>query len=123
MTAKSILLLLASASTAAASAAIVRYTLKDRFAWKGCISQLICDIFGLLTNLVFLAGLAVFVLANVLWLLVLSSQKLSVAYSVQIGLVMVFNAVISAFFFSEQLTTHGYFGLVLVIAGVTLIVR
>lgn len=123
MTAKSILLLLASASTAAASTAIFRFTLKDRFGWKGSVPQLIRDMFGLLANPGFLAGLAVFVLANVLWLLVLGSQKLSIAYPVQIGLVVVFNAVISALFFAESLSSQGYVGLVLVVVGVGLIVR
>src|SRR5687767_11869469 len=112
MTFKSIFLLLASAATAAISTAIFRATLKDRFAWKGSVPQLIRDCFGLLVNPPFLAGLAVFILANILWLLVLGSQRLSVAYPAQIGLVMLFNSIISRLLFAEQIAPHGYAGLV-----------
>jgi multidrug transporter EmrE-like cation transporter len=80
-------------------------------------------VFGLLSNVGFLAGLAVFILANVLWLLVLGSQKLSVAYPVQIGLVVLFNAVISAWFFAESMSVQGYAGLAFIVLGVFLIVR
>jgi multidrug transporter EmrE-like cation transporter len=123
MTAKSILLLLSSAGAAAISTAIFRATLKDRFMWKGSVPVLIRDVFGLLSNIGFLTGLSVFILANVLWLLVLGSQKLSVAYPVQIGLVVVLNALISAWFFAESMTAQGYAGLAFIIMGVFLIVR
>jgi len=123
MTAKSILLLLSSAGAAAISTAIFRAALKDRFMWKGSVPVLIRDVFGLLSNIGFLTGLFVFILANVLWLLVLGSQKLSVAYPVQIGLVVVLNALISAWFFAESMAAQGYAGLALIIMGVFLIVR
>jgi multidrug transporter EmrE-like cation transporter len=123
MTTKSLLLLLASAGAATTSTAIFRSTLKDRFAWKGSVPELIKDVFGLLSNVGFLTGLAVFILTNLLWLLVLGSQKLSVAYPIQIGLVVLFNAVISAWFFAESMSVQGYAGLAFIVLGVFLIVR
>ena len=123
MNTKSILLLLATACATATSTAIFRATLKDRFMWKGSVPLLIKDVFGLLSNVGFLAGLAVFILANVLWLLVLGSQKLSLAYPVQIGLVMFFNAIISTWFFAESMSMQGYAGIVFIVLGVFLIIR
>jgi multidrug transporter EmrE-like cation transporter len=120
---KSILLLLASAVSAAASAAVFRHALKGNFSWKGSFGALFQDTLGLFLNPTFLLGITVFTVANLLWLLVLGSQKLSIAYPVQIGLVLVLNSLISAAVFQESLSTQGYLGVLLVILGVILIVR
>jgi multidrug transporter EmrE-like cation transporter len=123
MSPKSALLLLLSASTAATSTAILRVALRDSYSFKGSVILFCQDSLRLLGRPVFLLGLVTFVAANMLWLLVLSSQKLSVAYPVQIGLVVLLNALISSVFFSERLTVQGYLGLVLIVLGVALIVR
>jgi multidrug transporter EmrE-like cation transporter len=123
MSYKSILLLLASGASAATSAAVFRLALKGNFSWRGSIGHLVVDTCRLLVNPTFLLGLVVFGIANMLWLLVLGSQKLSVAYPVQIGLVLVLNSLISAAFFNEYLTLHGYIGVLFVILGLFLIVQ
>jgi multidrug transporter EmrE-like cation transporter len=123
MSLKSILLLLLSASTAAMSTAILRFALRDSYRFKGSVLQFCQDSLRLLERPAFLMGLLMFMVANVLWLLVLGSQKLSVAYPVQIGLVVVFNALISSLFFSEKLAVQGYVGLALIVVGVALIVK
>jgi multidrug transporter EmrE-like cation transporter len=123
MTYKSILLLLASSITAVASATVFRLALKGTFHWKGSAGVLFLDTLRLLANPGFLLGIAIFVLANLLWLLVLGSQKLSVAYPVQIGLVLILSSLISAVVFREFLSFQGYVGVLLVILGVILIVR
>jgi len=118
---KLILLSLASATASATTAAIFRFALKDRFVWKGSLFQLLNDAIFLLSNPLFIAGLAMFIFANVLWLLVLGSQKLSIAFSLQVGLVLIINSIFSAIFFGEYLSGFGYFGLLLIIAGVILV--
>lgn len=123
MTYKSILLLLASGVSASASAAVFRLALKGNFHWKGSVGVLLQDTARLLVNPTFLVGITVFALANLLWLLVLGSQKLSVAYPIQIGLVLVLNSLISAAVFEEFLSIQGYLGVLLVIFGIILIVR
>jgi multidrug transporter EmrE-like cation transporter len=120
---KSILLLGCSAMAAASSTAVFRYALKDRFAWKGSVWQLAVDLFGLLKNTGFLFGLAIFVLANVLWLLVLGSQKLSLAYPIQLGSVLAINAIISVVFFKESISPSAWLGIMLIGIGVYLITR
>lgn len=120
---KSLLLLFSSAIAAACSTALFRFALKDRFAWKGSVGELISDLIGLLGNPSFLIALSVFVMANVLWLLVLGSQKLSLAYPVQLGLVLAINSILSVKVFREEITPTAWLGIALVAIGVVLITR
>jgi len=116
-----IAMILASSLVSAASTAVLRYALKDRFAWKGSIVILVKDTTQLIADPIFLVAVAVFVLANLLWMLVLGSTKVAVAYPVQVGLVLLWNTIIAYFFLSESLSTTGLFGLLLVIVGVVLL--
>lgn len=116
-----IALMLTSSLVSAASTVALRYCLKDRFAWKGNLATLIKDTFRLLTEPIFLVNVAVFVFANVLWMLVLGSTKVAVAYPVQVGLVLCWNTILAYLVLSESLSTTGLFGLLLVIVGVGLL--
>ena len=120
---KSFSLLLLSSSSAALSTALFRFALDGPFHWKGSVAVLLGDLIGLLGNFRFLVALLVFVLANVLWLLVLGSQKLSLAYPIQLGLVLAMNTAISCMVFRESITTAAWLGIVLVAIGVVLITR
>jgi multidrug transporter EmrE-like cation transporter len=120
---KSSLLLGCSALAAASSTAVFRYSLKDRFAWNGSFSQLFFDLLGLLRNAGFLLGLLIFVIANVLWLLVLGSQKLSLAYPIQLGSVLAINALISVLVFKETVSPTAWVGIVFVGIGIFLITK
>ena len=120
---KSLLLLGCSALAAASSTAVFRYSLKDRFAWKGSTSELLWDLIGLLRNTGFLLGLLIFVIANVLWLLVLGSQKLALAYPIQLGSVLAINALISVLVFKEAVSPTAWVGIILIGIGVFLITK
>jgi multidrug transporter EmrE-like cation transporter len=114
---------LGSSIAAAASNSFLRIALKDRLVWKGDFGTLIVDLLGLFRNPIFFVGMSFFVVSNVLWLLVLGSQKLSLAYPVQLGLVLTFNAVVSVLVFHESLSLVAWFGVVLISVGVFLISR
>jgi multidrug transporter EmrE-like cation transporter len=116
-----IALILTSSLVSAVSTAVLRYALKDRFAWKGSLGILLKDTIQLLAEPIFLVAVAVFVLANLLWMLVLGSTKVAVAYPVQVGLVLCWNAILAYFVLSESLSTTGLFGLLLVVVGVVLL--
>ncbi len=116
-------LVLGSSIAAAASNSFLRIALKDRLVWKGDFGTLIVDLLGLFRNPIFFVGMSFFVVSNVLWLLVLGSQKLSLAYPVQLGLVLTFNAVVSVLVFHESLSLVAWFGVVLISVGVFLISR
>lgn len=81
------------------------------------------DVFGLLLQPMFLLGLLAFTVATTLWLVVLATQKLSVAYPVQIGLVTIFTGVISVVVFRETLPPRAFAGYAMLLGGVLLIYR
>lgn len=89
--------------------------------WKGSVAVLLTDLFSLLKQPLFLCGIAAFVVANLMWLLVLASQPLSIAYPLQIGLVILINTLISVFVFTETVSAWGIAGICLVMIGVLLI--
>lgn len=121
MVSKSILLFLCSATASAVSTAVFRSVLKDRILWKGSVSGLLLDTLAILKQPLFLFGIADFILASLLWLLVLASQPLSIAYPLQIGLVILLNTLISVFVFTEKINSYGIVGILLVMAGIVLI--
>lgn len=123
MSAKSFLLILVSAATATTSMALFRTILKDSYRWKGSLPEFLHDTLALFGKPVFLLACLVFVTSTVLWLIVLATQKLSLAYPVQIGLVVIFTGVVSAFVFSESISVRGYLGYLLLILGVFLVSR
>ena len=122
MLTKSILLFLCSATASAVSTAVFRMALKDRLFWKGSVPALLLDTLAMLKQPLFLFGIADFILANLLWLLVLASQPLLIAYPLQIGLVILINTLISVFVFTEKINGYGLAGILLVMAGIVLIV-
>jgi len=74
------------------------------------------------TNLYVLAGLALYAISSVLWIITLSRVDLSFAYPlVSLGYVLVL--VLSASLFKEKILPVHYFGVLLIIAGVIFITR
>lgn len=75
----------------------------------------------MLNQPLFLLGISDFALANLLWLLVLSSRPLAIACPIQIELVVLINTLIPVVLFSERFNINGVAGMVLVVAGIVLI--
>jgi multidrug transporter EmrE-like cation transporter len=119
----SIILLLASSSTACLSMALFRHVLHGRIAWRGSLPLLVKETFALLAEPLFLLGLLAFATGTALWLVVLATQKLSVAFPVQIGLVTLFTGLISVLVFQEVIPLRGYVGYAMLLGGVMLIFR
>lgn len=120
MTIKSFILFIASAGTSAAATAAFRVALRDRRVWRDNVMDLIASVASLGLQPMFLFGFLNFIAANLLWMVVLATQPLSVAYPMQISLIIVFNAVISFACFSERLTLAGMVGLACILLGVLL---
>ena len=97
-----------------------------QFLWKYGMStqevsfSSVIDIIRLLFSPFILSGLFFYGLATILWLFILTRVPLSLAYPIQsIAYVL---AVFGAFFiFKEPLTTYKIAGVLLIIAGVSLI--
>jgi multidrug transporter EmrE-like cation transporter len=120
MTTKSLFLFIASAGTSAAATAAFRVALRERRIWRENVMDLIASLASLALQPMFVFGFVNFIAANVLWMVVLATQPLSVAYPMQISLIILFNAVISVACFSERMTPVGMIGLGCVLLGVVL---
>jgi len=118
---KSILLFLASASASVISTAVFRSVVNGRLTWRGTVAGLIVDLLSLLKQPLFYSGVAAFAVANILWILVIATQPMSIAVPVQIGLIIVLNTTISVAVFSEKLSAWGVAGLCFVLLGVMML--
>lgn len=65
----------------------------------------------------------VFIAANVLWLYIASIQPISVAFPLQVSLVLVMTTFVSVTMFSEPISPSGILGMILVIVGIVLVTR
>jgi multidrug transporter EmrE-like cation transporter len=102
----------------------LKMALADKgFSWRGSVVGLGKDLLQLLSFPLIWAGILLFVAANVLWLMILATQKLAIAYPLQIALVFLFSTTASVFVFSERLTALSVVGLVLVVCGMFLITK
>jgi multidrug transporter EmrE-like cation transporter len=102
----------------------LKIVLADKgFSWRGSVVGLGKDLLQLLSFPLIWAGILLFVAANVLWLMILATQKLGIAYPLQIALVFLFSTTASVFVFSEKLTAISVVGLVLVVCGMFIITK
>jgi multidrug transporter EmrE-like cation transporter len=120
---KGIFINLSCAALAVIANALLKQALHGRIAWKGSVLTLFTDAFGLLRYPLVWLGAASFVAANVLWLFILATQRMSVAYPLQLSLVFLFATLASILVFSEKVTVPGMLGLALVVSGVVLVSR
>lgn len=105
------------------SAMLAQRSVKGNLIWRGKPIQFFWDLVGLLQNPIFLAGMFFFVVANVIWMLVLSNNRIVVLVPMQFGLVLTANPILSYLFLNETLTPTGWFGVLLFLVGVVLISR
>lgn len=96
---------------------------RTKFGWSGDMRDFCTQITTLAIKPLFWVGVALFLLANILWLSVLATQKLSIAYPLQISLVFMFSTLASLLVFGEKLSSASIAGLALVVCGVVLITK
>jgi len=89
-----------------------------KIAVKDILSTKIFEI--LLQKYVFI-GLVFYVLASLIWLVVLSQEELSFAYPL-IAISYIITAILSKFLFNESLSLFRFLGILLIFGGVYLIV-
>jgi drug/metabolite transporter (DMT)-like permease len=86
--------------------------LKDIFSWR---------IFQIVFQRYVFIGIILYVLASLIWLVVLSKEELSYVYPL-ISIGYLITAILSKIFFGESLTFFRFFGILLICGGVYLIV-
>ena len=118
---KAVLLFCASAAASVVSTAVFRFVLKDRLIWKGTTAALMMDFAIVLRQPLLLLGMTAFVAANILWIVIIATEPMSIAVPVQIGLIVLLNTLISRFLFAERLSPLGSAGLVFILTGVVLL--
>jgi multidrug transporter EmrE-like cation transporter len=102
----------------------LKITLAEKgFTWKGSFVGLGKDLLQLLSSPLIWVGILLFVAANVLWLMILATQKLGIAYPLQIALVFLFSTLSSLLVFGEKFSLVSVAGLALVVCGVVLITK
>jgi multidrug transporter EmrE-like cation transporter len=120
---KSIFVNIACAAMAVLANAVLKYSLQGRLSWKGNVPALLRDSLAMLQYpLVWLGG-AAFIAANLLWLFILATQRMSVAYPLQLSLVLLISFLVSIAFFSEGISFRGCAGLAFLLVGIILIAR
>ncbi|MDI6825934.1 MAG: EamA family transporter [Candidatus Aenigmarchaeota archaeon] len=87
-------------------------SLKDIFSWR---------IFQIVFQRYVFIGIVLYVLASLIWLVVLSKEELSFVYPL-ISIGYLITAILSKIFFNEILTVFRFFGIILICSGVYLIV-
>ena len=97
--------------------------------WKVGMNQIgqidtidIGTIFGMLVNYYVLAGIIMYALSTILWLIALSNKELSYAYPF-VSLTYVFVLFFSFFIFKESVTITRVIGTLIIIFGLVFIVR
>lgn len=78
-------------------------------------------IFSVVSQRYVFIGITLYILASLLWLVALSQEELSFVYPL-IAIGYIFTAILSKFFFNENLTLFRFFGILLICGGVYLIV-
>jgi multidrug transporter EmrE-like cation transporter len=107
---------------AVAANVLLKKSLDGKFpSWKGDFLAFLNETLFLAFKPMILAGAIFYFSAIALWTFVLSTQKMSVAYPLQIGLVFLFSTLASLMVFGEKLTVSSGAGLVFVMTGVVLI--
>ena len=87
------------------------------------LNQLITSkLFTIIFNKYVFTGVVLYLLATLLWFVVLSKAELSFAYPL-ISLGYVLTAVLAIFYFQENVTLIRWLGIVLILSGVFLITR
>jgi len=102
----------------------LKLALEDKeIAWKGSFIGFGKELLHLLSFPMIWYGMLLFVGANILWLVILATQKLGIAYPLQIALVFLFSTLTSIIVFGEEFNFVSVAGLLLVVCGIVLITR
>ena len=91
--------------------------------WEGKIFNWLHQFILLLKKPLMWYAITAFITANLLWVFILSSQKMNIAYPLQITLVFALTTIVSLYIFEEKLNHSGIIGLVSIIIGIILLIK
>jgi drug/metabolite transporter (DMT)-like permease len=97
--------------------------LSNKLVWKGEPIAFLFDLLLNLKNPLLIVALLIFITGNILWIFIISTQNFSFALPLQIGLVFLFNIIVSYFLFNEQLNLFSILGMFFILSGVILVTK
>jgi len=100
---------------------LIKYSLSGKLTWKGELITFLVDLVLNFRNPLLILALLIFITGNILWIFIISTQNFSFALPLQIGLVFLFNFIVSIFLFNEQINSDAFLGAILILLGVMLI--
>lgn len=115
------ILVISAAAVQVAGALLMRLGVDRAGGFRPAEQGLANSLGGLALQPAFVIGVAFYVLAALVWFVVVSREPLSLAYPVLVGLTFLFVTVGAVVLFHESLTLRGVIGLVVVLAGIILI--
>ena len=91
--------------------------------WNGKLIDWLYQFVLLLKKPSMWCAIILFIFSNLLWVFILSTQKMSVVYPLQITLVFVFSTTVTYFIFDERMSYTGIIGLIIIISGILLLIK
>ena len=102
---------------------LIKYSLSNKLVWKGEPIAFFFDLLLNFKNPLLIVALLIFIVGNILWIFIISTQNFSFALPLQIGLVFLFNIIVSYFLFNEQLNLFSILGMFFILSGVILVTK
>ena len=100
---------------------LIKYSLSGKLVWKGELITFLYELISNFRNPLLIFALLIFITGNILWIFIISTQNFSFALPLQIGLVFLFNLIVSFFLFNEQLNLFSILGMILILSGISLL--
>jgi multidrug transporter EmrE-like cation transporter len=117
-----ILLNIVCAISVLISNSLFKYSIqKSNFTWNGNIVILIENLYRLMSLPTMWIGISFFILSNILWIIIVSSQKMVLAYPLHIGLCFILIILSSFIIFKEQFSLMHFIGITLIFSGIFII--
>lgn len=118
---KYLLINIICASLAVFSASIFKFLITSRINLNSDFKTLSADLLSILKFFEFWLGLFLFILSQIIWLYIIASQKLSIAYPLQVGLSLILFSVVAHFIFKEEMNLKQTVALCIIFFGIILL--
>ena len=106
---------------AVASTSIFKIVLSNRLIWKRDFLTFANDLFIISKIPGTWIALILFILSQFIWLYILATQKLSIAYPLQLALTISLFTIVSCYFFKETINLKQITGLGLIFLGIAIL--
>ena len=118
---KFLLVNIVCASLAVLSASIFKFLITSRTNLNSDFKTLFTNLLSILKFFEFWLGLFLFFLSQIVWFYIIASQKLSIAYPLQVGLSLILFSIVAHFIFKEEMNLKQTVALCVIFFGIILL--